>query len=215
MPSLLSGIGCLLMAFFLLYPRHHSNSPVRAVLSLTAVIFYGLVVLRQRQILDWLKARITYPRAGYVSPPYFSQDTERSRDVPVLRLFPADLSQQEEAMRVEADRRNRIWVTLALTLVTALAIMFIRSTWVCAAAGLLMAAAIWLGARHEQRLSWIILGGFPLVGFWMAIFLGRDTVGPERIAYLLAGGGLLFFLDGALSLVHFLRRNPRPASTVP
>jgi len=212
LPSLLTSAGCLLIAFFMLYPRHHSKSLPRAVLSLTAVVLYGAILIFHRQILDWLKARITYPRTGYVSPPYFAEDPAPSLDLTALSLQGADANRPEDAARLHADRKHRLWLAIALTLVAIVPTMFVRSPWICSATGVLLGAALWFGARHEQRLSWIVLGGFPLVGFWMSIFLSPAVIGPERVAYFLAGAGLLFFVDGALSLVRYLAHNPRPSS---
>ncbi len=212
LPSLVTSAGCLLMAFFLLYPHYHSNSPVRAILTITAVLLYGTTLIGQRQILHWLKARITYPRTGYVSPPYFAEDSVTSLDLTTLSLQGADANPPEDAARLHADRKHRLWLAIALTLIAIVPTMFIRSPWICSATGVLLAAATWFGARNEQRLSWIVLGGFPIVGFWMSVFLSPAIIGPERIAYFLAGAGVLFFLDGAASLIRYLLRNPRPSS---
>ncbi len=219
--SLLTSAGCLLFAFFLLHPQQRPVSPLRTALSLAALLLYGVILLRQRQILDWLKTRITYPRTGYVSPPYFAQEAEQSRDIPVIHLLLADLTKQEQALRVETDRRRRFWFILAFGLAAAFVVLYVRNPWICSSAGLLFAAAIWFASRHEQQLSWIILGGFPFVFMSTAFYLRHFSVGPERIVggermgYFLAGSGLLFLVDGAASLIRFLLRNPRPSSTTP
>jgi hypothetical protein len=212
LPSLVTGASCLLISFSMLYPRHHSKSLFRTVLTLTAAVLYGVILIFHRQILDWLKAGITYPHTGYASPPYFVQEAEQSREIPAIQLLPANPLQQEEAMRMEVDRRNGFWLNRAIALAAALVTMFIRNPWICVAAGLLMAAAMWFGVRREPRLSWSILAGFPLICFCLAILLQGLAVGPERIVYFLAGGGIFFFFDGAVSLIRFLRRNPRPSS---
>ena len=212
LPSLVTGVGCLLIAFSMLYPRHHSKSLFRAVLTLTAAVLYGVILIFQRPILDWLKARITYPRTGYVSPPYFAEDPAPPPELTTLSLHGADAQSLEDDVRLHADPKHRLWITVALTLVAVVPTMFVRSPWICSATGVLLAAALWFGARHEQRLSWIVLGGFPIVGFWMSIFFSPAIIGPERIAYFLAGAGALFFLDGAVSLLRYLRRNPQPSS---
>jgi hypothetical protein len=213
LPSLLTSAACLLMAFFLLFSRKRNFSFFTVVLTLTAMVLYGLILLRQPQILDWLKSKITYPRTGYVSPPYFAEDQSLPPDLTVLSLQGTSAKPREDANRLRADRWGRLLFTIALTLVAVLTTLFFRNPWVCSAAGLLLAAAMWFGAHREQRMSWIVLVGFPLAGFYTSIFLPRGTVGPERVAYFLAGGGALFFLDGAASLIRFLLRNPRPSST--
>ncbi len=219
--SLVTSAGCLLFAFFLLHPQQRPVSPLRTALSLAAFLLYGVILLRQRQILDWLKTRITYPRTGYVSPPYFAHETEQPRDVPVIRLLPADLTKQELSFRVEADRRRRFWFILAVGLATAFVMMYLRNPWICGSVGLLLAAAIWFASRHEQQLSWIILGAIPFVILYTGFYLRHFSIyteriaRPERMGYFLAGAGLLFFIDGSVNLFRYLLHNPRRSTTTP
>ena len=212
LPSLLAGAGCLLFALSMLYPRRDDSSILSVVIALTAIVLYGLILLRSREILDWLKARITYPRTGYVRPPYFLEDTAQPLDLTVLSLQGAGAKPPEDAARLHTERKRRLWVSVVLTLVAVLPMMYFRSPWICAVSGLLLAGAMWFGGRPEQRLSWIVLGGIPLLGFTMWTFLPREIVSSERVSYFLAAAGVLFLVDGAASLLRFLSRNPRPSS---
>jgi len=52
-----------------------------------------------------------------------------------------------------------------------------------------------------------------VVGIGMALFVASHVLSPDRGAYFLASAGALFFLEGALTLVGYLRRNPLPKQT--
>jgi hypothetical protein len=215
LPTLLTGLACLLMAFFLLYPRTGNSSPVATVVSLAAVVLYGVVLLRQREILDWLKSRITYPRTGYVRPPHFAENANPPQELTILSLGGANAAQAETANALYRDRKRRMGLTMILTMAAVLPMLFFRNPWLCSLAGLLLAAAMWFGARLEQRLSWIVLAGLPVLGVTLSLFLPRDRIGPERAAWFLAGSGVLFVLEGALTLFSYLRQHPRATQSYP
>ena len=47
----------------------HLKNPWSTVALLTMLVAFMLIFSKDRAILDYLKARVTYPRTGYVSPP--------------------------------------------------------------------------------------------------------------------------------------------------
>ncbi|MGB7844103.1 MAG: hypothetical protein WBL63_00680 [Candidatus Acidiferrum sp.] len=214
-PSIVASAGCLLMAFFLFYPGTTPGSTLSIAMFLMTLFLYGAVMLRHRQIVDWLKTRITYPRVGYVDPPNSAEDAGMSPEVTVLSMQAANAAQQEQAQRTYEGRKKQFWLALALALIAICAGMFIHSPWACFVVSLLMATGLCFIARNERRASWVLLVGLPIAGFGLSIALPRGIAGPTRFAYLLACGGLLLFLDGAVSLIRFLLRNPRPSSTAP
>ena len=208
LPTLTAGIGSLLIAFVLLYSRHRPATPLTIALILVALFLYGAVLLRYKQVVEWLKSKFTYPRTGYVSPPYFAEDGTLPVDFTALSLQGADAQRPSDIERVHADRKKRMVFTVVMVLVATIATMFIPNRWICAGAGVVLAAALWLGSRKDERLSWIVLVGFPFIGFYMTAFLATHVTGPDRVAYFLAGGGVLFVADGALRLLRYLRLNP-------
>jgi hypothetical protein len=201
------------MASLLIFPRQESSSLLAALFSFTTLLLYGLILLRQRQILDWLKSKITYPRTGYVSPPPFAEDSTLPLDLTKLSLQGAHATPPEKAEGLHANRKWRFLLTLALALAAVLLIFFFRNPWLCSAAGLLIALAVWFSAHHEQRVSSIVLAGLPCLGVILSVFLPRGIVGPQRVACFLAGAGALFVFDGALTLFRYLRANPVPNSS--
>jgi len=208
LPTLTAGVGSLLIAFVLLYSRHRPATPLTVATMLIALFLYGVVLLRYKQVVEWLKSKFTYPRTGYVSAPYFAEDNTLPLDFTTLSLQGADARRPSDVERVRADRKRRTFLVAALVLVVTTATMFIASRWICAVAGVVLAAALWLGARRDERLSWIVLLGFPFIGFYMTAFLFVRVSGPDRVAYFLAGGGVLFVLEGAWKLIQYLRSHP-------
>lgn len=208
LPTILLGTAYLLMAFFLLYPREGSSALVE-IATLAAVLGYGILILRQRQILDWLKSRITYPRTGYAAPPPCA-DYPQSSCAVTLSLRDADANQGEASRQLYAERTKHLGLVVSLTLVVFLLVLFVRNPWICSVAGLMMTAAMWLAARREQQLTWFALAGFPIMGIALTLFLPLSIAGPERVAWFIAGSGALFFLDGAFTLFRYLRTNPQP-----
>jgi hypothetical protein len=210
LPTLTAGIGSLLIAFVLLYSRHRPATPLTIAVMLVALFLYGVVLLRYKQVVEWLKSKFTYPRTGYVSAPYFAEDNDTLPvDIMTLSLQGADAQRLSDIERVDADRKKRAFLVAALVLVVTTATMFIANRWICAVAGVVLAAALWLGSRKDERLSWIVLVGFPFIGFYMTAFLAMHVSGPDRVAYFLAGGGVLFVLEGAWKLIQYLRSHPR------
>lgn len=212
--TLVGGFGCLVVAFFLFYDHERPITPLTLAVTLLALFLYGAVLLFQRQIVEWLKARITYPRTGYAQP-YFTEDGTMPLGLSILTPGGADAKRVEEWQRVRKDRYKRTVLTLGLVTAASLTMMFIHNRWICFPTGMVMSAAVWFGSRKEQCVSGIVLAGLPLVGLYLTIFVADHVVGAERVAYFLAGAGAVFFLDGAVSLIRFLRRNPRAASTAP
>lgn len=208
LPTLTAGIGSLSIAFVLLYSRHRPATSLTIGLILIALFLYGVVLLRYKQVVEWLKSKFTYPRTGYVNPPYFAEDKSLPLDFMTLSLQGADAQRPADVERVHADRKKRVFLVAGLVLIVTTATMFIANRWICAAAGVVLAAALWLGSRKDERLSWIVLVGFPFVGFYMTAFLATHVTGPDRVAYFLAGGGVLFVADGTLRLLRYLRLNP-------
>ncbi len=174
--NLVLGVGCLSMALAALFPPRRP-ALVPMALWLAALGIYGAAITRNRQIVEWLKERITYPRTGYVQS------------------------------RLPLCNTRREAVMGALVVVATLGTIFIKNPWVCTVAGVMIAAGLWV-ERKDARMSWVILGGFPIVGLLITLFLPARATPPDRALYFLAGWGVLFALDGLIALVRYLIRNP-------
>ena len=207
--TLVAGLTCLIIAWFLFLDHRRPLNPVSIILVVVTLLAYGGLIFRQRELVEWLKSKITYPRTGYVRPPYFTDDGSQPLDLTVLSLGGADATRTQEWRRVRQDRNRRAVFLLVFAVPAILAMYVIHNPWICTIAGFGLSAAFWFGARNEQRLSWVVLAGLPFFGLYMTIFHIGSTPGPNRAAFFLGGAGLLFLVDGALNLVRYLRKNPR------
>jgi hypothetical protein len=211
--TLIAGLGCLLMAFQLFYSRDGRTTPISLLVSLLILFAYLAIMFRQREIVEWLKARITYPRTGFAIPPGFEDDSVVQADLALLTLDETESNRLSEVRQVYADRKRGMLCMIMAVLLAIFGIMLIPNRWFYVASGILMSAGVWIATRRDQPFSWLILAGFPLVAIGMVTFLSDRVVGPDRGAYLLATAGSLFFLDGVLTLIRYLRRNPLPKQT--
>lgn len=211
--TLVAGLGCLFMSFFLFYHRGDRHSPFSIVVNLLVLFAYGTLMFRLRDVIEWLKARITYPRTGFALPPDLPDEAATYADLTVVALQDGESKRLVEAGRIYADRKRRMLFMATFVLLPMLSLMLVRQPWIWAVAGVMTSAGLWIGTRKEQPLSWLLLAGFPLVGIGMAVFVGDHVVGTDRGAYFLTSMGGLFFIDGALTLFRYLRNNPMPKPT--
>lgn len=213
LPTLVAGVGCLLLAVCLGYDHTNDSSPFTMALALVGLFLYGAVLLFQSQIIEWLKIRITYPRTGYTNPPYFADETSKPVNILALSMQRADTKLAADIERLRKDRTQRLLLACVVVALAAAAMMFIQNRWICAVAGVVLALAVWIWGRKDQHFSWVVLGGFPFMGFILAIFFADHIPGLQRVIYFLGAAGVIFILDGALSLFRYLRQNPLPRQT--
>lgn len=198
--NLVVGVSILLMAFCILDPPRWPPSPLAVAVWATALVGYVVLMMRHRDVVEWLKARTTYPRTGYVQAPC------PEADLVAVSLRGSEATPPEELQRFRSGRRTRALLMLALVLVASFGMIIFHTRWVFTAAGVIVAAAMWI-ARKDYRLSWIVPAGFPLVGLYVTFFVASRHQAP---AHFLAGWGLLFLLDGAVTLIRYLLENPAP-----
>lgn len=209
LPHLLSGAGCLSVAAAILLKDILSGLPFVGF----AVVAYGcavIIILRMRKILDWLKARMTYPRTGYVTPPYFAYFAHEQRVPTALTILAIGKVAEQRASedeRIRQDlRHQRVAVSVIITVGAVLATLVAANRWICLAAGLATSVLLWVVTRKDDRLSGVVLLGLPIVAFFYAV---SSMVRNERTGFFLAGIGLWGLLEGGLRLVRYLRHHPR------
>jgi hypothetical protein len=208
LPQLLIGISAMLFGFYFISMTSMAS---KALVAFSFVAFgtYLLIQIRAPQILEWLKARITYPRTGYAASPYFAARNNVYCDAN-LNLTPVQDPNAPaigEIKRVRRARNLRLSRTYILLALTSLPLWFVHTSWICALMGIAMGIVLWLGTRADQSVSLLVVLGFPVVGFTV----GALQLGPNaRVGSFIFGIGLLFLLDGLVSLVLYLRRHPVP-----
>jgi hypothetical protein len=210
---LVGGLACLLFGSGMFLSRYGTETPLRIFLIILCFVLWFPISLRHSQIVEWLKSRITYPRTGYVLPPYLAENKSH----PLALAAPLgceDAMPPGEWQRVRKDRNRRVLLMFALIALPLSAMTYVHNRWILFAAGIAMSVALWIGTWNVQRLPWVLLPGFPLLGLYMTIS-APEFVGVQRFGLFFAGSGALLVLQGALSLFQFLHRNPRPFSLTP
>jgi hypothetical protein len=206
LPQLLIGISAILFGFYFISMMTSASTGL-VVLSFVAFGAYLLIQVRAPQILEWLKARITYPRTGYAASPYFATKKSVYCDAN-LNLTPVqdpNAPAIAEIKRVRRARNLRLSRTYILMALASLGLWFVHAPWICTLTGVVMGIILWMGTRTDKSVSLLVILGFPVVGF----SVGALQLPPHvRVGSFILGVGLLFLLDGLVSLVLYLRRNP-------
>ena len=201
LPTLVGGFGCFVFGLSFIFDR-----PPLFRLLLTAP--YYVILLRNRSIIEWLKARLTYPRTGYVTPPRSSRDELTPLPGFTALSLDADPARLAQTAGEQHERKKRMILVLTMLMAAVLGTMFIDRPWSFAAAGIDLALALWIMNGRDFRLSWIVISAIPLIGFCLAIFPSDALTPAHRLGYFVAAGGLLIVADGAVVLVRYLWRNP-------
>lgn len=202
---LLLGIAILSISICTLYPPRPRAFWQLAIWA-AMLTLYTALMLRQRQILEWLKTKITYPRTGYVQSPFDVTDLAASPNMIELGLTAAD-ERRAEARRLLVAQRRQVLLAAALAVAGSLALLLIESRWAYTVIGVLFALALW-ALRRNERVSWIAIVGLPILGTCMTVFSVQGSYPPNRVAWFMAGWGGLFVLDGTIALTRYLLRNP-------
>jgi hypothetical protein len=193
-------MGGVALLLFIRTPGHWSW-PWRA---LDILFIYGVLVLYllyERNILDFLKARLTYPRTGYVHPP--EETGWRVETITSLSLSRPDPPPKKN---VTAFRQQTVWpVLMAFFLFPprggAIGHWFVP----CVTPAL--AVALYVVNRESERpYRWWSVAILALAGL---AFTWVHVPGPLQwpLPFLLTGAWL--FAQGAHTLLHYLRANPR------
>ena len=124
------------------------------------------------------------------------------------RSLRADPGKVAETAGEYQKSMKRMILVLALLLPAVLGTMFIDRPWSFAAAGVALALALGILNGKEFRLSWIAIGGIPLIGFYMSIFAPEGLTPAHRVGFFSAACGLLIVANGAVALALYLLRNP-------
>lgn len=206
LPQIVDGASLILLGVSLWYffAWSISNFVVGSILLLALIA----ISLCGRKTVQWLKARFTYPRTGYVPlpPPPRPEYDGAFPSYPITELHintpnrdtPSDIRRA----RLSWFRTNVFSVSLSAIW---LLLWIIRTPWVCLFATLLFSFAFWFVAHKKMSAPWIILVGLPLVGLAMSVLAVERK---HRFAELMVGLGILVILDGAFMFVRYLVRNP-------
>jgi hypothetical protein len=155
---------------------------VAAMVCLVAVL---LDTIRKPSIILWLKAKITYPRTGYVAPPA------------------QQISMRERGFRF--SDLGLICLFMALWMVA----LWLEAPWLCVVAGVLTGVSLWWNPAREKS-PYLDLFSICLAGMLAAFLLSamHRAVHLQRFAYTLVALGALGLVKGTITLLRYVRQHP-------
>lgn len=209
LPNLMAGILCLLLSgtFILVFRYRHTHNWIVFAAVAAGLGAFMVLWLRLRQTLEWLKARTTYRRTGYVPSPYFTEtDAAAPADLVMLNLSGVREEETRRPLLVSEDLRWRLWVALPILIAEPLAGRFISNHTLCVLTGCAGGVLTWLVSRRDPRKAWAVVLGL-LMAQVFTVDLGSSLV-VEGAFYFLAGVGFVLALVGAIVLTRYLKRNP-------
>ncbi len=166
---------------------------------LVAELLFLLMFFMHRRILDFLKARITYPRTGYVRPPADFPSKSDSLDK-ILTLGMAH--------RVDENASSFRSHTVYLFLIGFIFVQFLQARWSLPLVMAAIAAGVFFWNRDDVRpYSWRAVLPIALAGFMAA---GLELKPETRWFVPLVIGGAWLLGIGTWTLVHYLRAHPKP-----
>jgi len=205
-PDILAGLTLILFGAAGLWWRFHRSKPTAQI----DFFFIGagllLLLWKGREVLDFLKARVTYPRTGYVQPPEDREEGFRPPSSPItLSLKPAPPPDENV---IHFNSRTVMVVYWWCFLLSALNPW---QRWYTPLAMPALAVALYAWNRKSERpyrwWSALILALTGPASLWLDL--------PPRLApslpLLLVGAWLL--AQGAITLAGYLRANPMPQSS--
>jgi hypothetical protein len=206
LPELLFGLALIVMAgvAFLLFMETPGpwNGPWRALGILAIYAVFVLYLFSERGVLDFLKARFTYPRTGYVQPP--DEKEWRAETMTTLSLLRPDPPARED---VTFFRLRTVWPILMVLC------LFVPhgspiGRWFAPLVTPALAVTLYAVNRstdHPYRWwSALILALAGLMFVWVHVPAALQWPLP----FLLMGAWLV--AQGTYTLVRYLRANPYP-----
>jgi hypothetical protein len=188
-------------------------SPVAGFLSFA---WFGLW---HEDIIEFIKARITYPRTGYVAPPsYWKDENEEEEEANTLLgavllwIYRLPIFESSPGRMARACLRILFWVWV---------LGIYKPSWLPPNLRWIFIALLALPSpsrfrkfrrklAHNKR-QWIKVLGFPLyvLAVLVVLLLWKQHPTVGMILFWLSPG-LLLMLGGAIDLTRYLRRNPLP-----
>jgi len=196
--------GAAFLAWGILGMVWRFNLPVRwtKIPMIAASLGFLLVFLFDRKILDWLKARLTYPRTGYVRPPAEPKPPQPGETMSLMNAPPYD--------------ENVTWFRLATVFVFFQATMLAGSYHGLRSVPVLMTAAsvlvYALNLREPRSYAWWSVLPIAVAG-WASAWVDVPAASREFLPILIGGAWLLS--RGTWALVRYLRANPGHANLEP
>ena len=201
LPEILFGLALVIMAALSFLWRMYTPKPWREFDWMIVCVGFTLYFLTERNVLDFLKSQVTYPRTGYVQPPE-EQDWSQPT-LTTLSLRP-DPPVKENVTFFRLRTVGPIWFLFFLFMTYGSP----PARWLMPLAMPALAVTLFaVNRRSERPYPWwsaLILALTGLVFVWV-----DAPVSLQRpLPFLLAGAWLV--TQGLCRLVSYLRMNPYP-----
>lgn len=198
LPTLLVGLALTFFAVAIALTDLLPRTSVTRLSSFALLAVFTALVVLQNRILEWLKARLTWPRSGYALPP---------SNLRVVATIQTLAIEDAADSRAEAGPSLRDWMLIGLMMLTPGLLDMLRgNSPAFAAATLVLAGAFFAITRINGRSQPLIAVAAAAAGTAIAYMPIPETL---RVHLFLVCVGLSFVLKGAVDLVLYLRRNPR------
>ena len=197
LPEIFFGILYLVWGFIGLVWGFYLENPWMRWSMVAVVLAFLILCWKAPAILDYFKARLTYPRTGYVRPP---------ADMPDGRIITLGLASPPIDSNVTSFRLRTAWAFLVASVLVPADPSAAR--WTVPALMALVAVAVYVWNRREPHpYSWQSALAIALAGLLSA---GVDVPLDGRRYIPLLIGGLWLLAQGVPTLVRYLRTYPAP-----
>jgi hypothetical protein len=156
------------------------------------VVFIVVTVFFAKPLIELIKKRYIYPRAGYVKLPEDPQTTSKGIAIAAIIMVVALLGAAGISMGILGADRG---------------VVFFLAYIVPPASGFMLAIGpYWLGQTYGLFRGYIWAMLFVLGGIAMPMF--SIASGYEAVGFLCIGVGLITLVTGTILFVQFIRKNP-------
>jgi hypothetical protein len=190
-------------------PQPSLYAHIARFLGLFGFLLFAVLIFTHRALIEWIKARMTFPRIGFVAPPPSAVGIE-SRDT---GIWPPPLATPwEEDYRQRRQKLQR-WIYALLAVGFVLGFSKVGQHLQGSLCALAWAVAFGLTSKYTQppgRSAWAALAICVAAGI-IVVLLRLPGVRPVYTLFALLGG--VSTLIGTCQLVVFLARHPLPKPT--
>jgi hypothetical protein len=205
LPQILGGIALVPFSVALWY--FASWSVLNFVIGFISLCAFFAISLRSQQLLEWLKLRATYPRTGYAPAPS-PRPADHEGFLPPAPIIQLHINSPNDETADDLRRARLSWLESMLLSVPAGFVVLlwdVKTPWICLFYAIFCSLLFWWVSGREKKVAWAVVLGLPFVGLIMFFF----PVSPNhRLAELAAGMGVIAIIEGTVTLVRYLRRNP-------
>jgi hypothetical protein len=205
------GLILLLLSVDFFVPREQAPlyADIAPFLGLFGMLLFGVLVFAHRSLIEWIKARMTFPRIGYVTPPPSAVGIESHG----IGFWPPPFPTAWEDDYLQRRQKLQIWIYALMAVGFVLRLSKVGQHLQDNLGALAWAVALGLTSKYTQppgRSAWAALAICVAAGIVVVLFPSPGARPVDTLFALL--GGVSTFI-GTCQLVVFLFRHPLPKPT--